>query len=79
MSCLTRLFHGPTSRRTGVSFSNITVKWMNGFLWNIQDMSALAQEPIWNILGMMRSTFWTQGLFFYFGGQFLLAASGNNG
>ena len=46
VSRLTRLFHGLPSRRSSVSVSNITAKWMNGILWNFQDMT---QEIIWNI------------------------------
>ena len=39
--------------------NNITENGMNGFSWNLQDMSG----SIWNILGMCRVTTWIQDFF----------------
>ena len=75
VSHLTSLFHGLPSRHDGVPVSNITVKGMNGISWNFQDMSIMAQETIWHILGMMRLNLWKQVSFFYFMGPCLLATS----
>ena len=52
---------------------------MSGFSWNFQDMLTMTQETIWNILGMIGLTPWTQGSFFYFLGPCLLATSHNTG
>ena len=37
----------------GVFVSNTTVKSMSGFSWHFQDMLAMTQGIIWNILGMI--------------------------
>ena len=41
-----------------VFVSKATVKSMSGFLWNFQDMLAMTQGTIWNILGMIGLTPW---------------------
>ena len=60
---LARLFHSCLDCFTashlgtaGVDVSNTTVKSMIGFSWNFQDMSAMTQGTIWNILGMIGIT-----------------------
>ena len=52
-----------------VPVSTITVKWMNRFSWNFQDMSVMTWEVIWNILVIRRITPWIQGSFFIFSGS----------
>ena len=79
VSCLTRLFHGPPSRRDGVPVSNITVKWVIGFWLNFKDMSGVKQGTISNILLMLRLTTVVQDIFFYFLDPCLLAILRNNG
>ena len=59
--------------------SNTTVKLISGFSWNFQDMLALTQGTIWNILGIISLTPCTQGSFFYFLCPCLLATSWNTG
>ena len=54
-----------------------TVKRINEFSWYFQDRPAMTQGTIWNILGMMRLTFWVQGLCFYFLGPRLRATLWN--
>ena len=81
---LARLFHTCLDCFTvshlgaqGVFVSNTTVKSMSGFSLNFQDMLAMTQEKIWNILGMIGLTPWTQGSFSYFLGLCLLTTSHN--
>ena len=39
-----------------MSVSNITVKCKGGFLWNVQDRSAMTQGTTWNIWGILGLT-----------------------
>ena len=63
----------------GVFVSNYTVKSMSGFSWTFQDMLAMTQETICNILGMIGLNPLTQGSFFYFFRSCLLATLRNIG
>ena len=63
----------------GVFVSNTTVKSMSGFSWNFQNMLAMTQGTIGDILGMIGLTPWTRGSFFYFLGSCLLATPRNTG
>ena len=60
----TRLFHGPQTRGGAMSVSNITEKWMNGILWNLQDLLDITHWEIWNILVMLRLIPWKQDFYF---------------
>ena len=62
-----------------VFVSNTTVKSMSGFSLNFQDILAMTQGLIWNILGIIGLTPWTQGSFFYFLIPCWLATSRNTG
>ena len=62
-----------------VFVSNTTVKSKSGFSWNFQHILTMTQGTIWNILGMIGLTPWTQDSFFYFLNLCLLATSRNTG
>ena len=79
VSNLPRLLQGLRSRPLNMFVSNTMVKSIGGFSWNFQDILAMPQEAIWNILGMIGLTPWTQGSFFYFLSPCWLATSRNTG
>ena len=73
------LFHDLPSRRGDVSVSNITAKWMNGFLWIFRDISTMTQGTFWNSLGMIGLTPGIQDSFFYVLDPCFLSTLRNNG
>ena len=79
VSRLIRLFQGLPSSQNGVSVSNITAKWMNGFSWIIRICRLGHKEQPGTFWGVMRLNPWIQDSVLYFLDPCLLATLRNKG